>query len=93
MWTSTAGLRPVRPWTSCAGISFTTFSDPSTLPLRGMVGVDHIMFETDYPHTDSNWPETQEILADQLGGLPRKEADQITFGNAARLYRVPGLPA
>ncbi len=72
---------------------FTTFSDPSTLPLRGIVGVDHIMFETDYPHTDSNWPETQEILAKQLGDLPRKEVDQITFGNAARLYRIAGLAA
>ncbi len=70
---------------------FTTFSDPSTLPLRAQVGVDHIMLETDYPHTDSSFPETQELLARQLRGIPQAEIDQITFRNAARLYRLDGL--
>lgn len=72
---------------------FTTFSDPSTLPLRAMVGVDHIMMETDYPHTDSSWPETQDLLADQLAGIPRAEVDAMTYQNAVRLYRIEGLPA
>ncbi|MEZ4334706.1 MAG: amidohydrolase family protein [Myxococcota bacterium] len=72
---------------------FTTFSDPSTLPLRDIVGIDHIMLETDYPHTDSSWPETQDLLADQLRGIPPAEIDQITFRNAARLYRLESRAA
>jgi predicted TIM-barrel fold metal-dependent hydrolase len=71
---------------------FTTFSDPTTLELRHHVGVERIMFETDYPHTDSSWPDTQALLADQLGGMPTHEADLITHGNAVALYRHP-LPA
>ncbi len=71
---------------------FTTFSDPTTLELRHHVGVERIMFETDYPHTDSSWPDTQDLLQDQLGGMPRHEADLITHGNAVALYRHP-LPA
>lgn len=70
---------------------FTTFSDPSTLPLRAQVGIDHIMLETDYPHTDSSFPETQELLARQLRSIPPAEIEQITFRNAARLYRLDGL--
>jgi predicted TIM-barrel fold metal-dependent hydrolase len=72
---------------------FTTFSDPSTLPLRGMVGVDHIMLETDYPHTDSSWPETQTLLGEQLRGIPQPEIDRITWQNAAKLYRLEGFAA
>lgn len=72
---------------------FTTFSDPSTLPLRSLVGVDHIMLETDYPHTDSSWPETQDLVASQLRGVPQAEIDQITHQNAARLYRIAGHPS
>jgi predicted TIM-barrel fold metal-dependent hydrolase len=67
---------------------FTTFSDPSTLSLRHLVGVDHIMLETDYPHSDSSWPDTQDVLAEQFSGIPRDEIDQITHRNADALYRV-----
>ncbi|MFO0688580.1 MAG: amidohydrolase family protein [Myxococcota bacterium] len=67
---------------------FTTFSDPSTLPLRGLVGVDHIMVETDYPHTDSSFPETQDLLAAHFRGIPRAEVEQMTHENARRLYRL-----
>jgi len=72
---------------------FTTFCDPSTLPLRDSVGVDHILLETDYPHTDSSFPETQTLLTAQFGDMPRDEVERITWRNAARLYRVPGIAA
>lgn len=71
---------------------FTTFSDERTLSQRNEIGVERIMFETDFPHSDSSWPETQSIVAAQLQGVPRSEADQMTFKNAADLYRHP-LPA
>jgi predicted TIM-barrel fold metal-dependent hydrolase len=71
---------------------FTTFSDERTLALRHEIGVDRIMFETDYPHTDSSWPDTQAIVAAQLHGVPTSEADLMTYQNAADLYRHP-LPA
>jgi len=68
---------------------FTTFSDPRTLALRHEVGVNRIMVETDYPHTDSSWPDTQELLTSQLSGVPEDEAELITWRNAAQLYRHP----
>lgn len=68
---------------------FTTFSDPTTLPLRHVVGIDHIMLETDYPHSDSSWPDTQELLVKQFGDMPRDEAEKITWMNASELYRHP----
>ena len=31
-------------------------SDDAGLDMRHLIGVDNIMFESDYPHSDSNWP-------------------------------------
>ena len=68
---------------------FTTFSDERTLALRSEIGIDHIMYETDFPHVDSSWPNTQAIVSAQLQGVPKAEADLLTFKNAAELYRHP----
>lgn len=36
---------------------FCTIDDPSTIALRHVIGVGHIMLETDYPHGDGTWPD------------------------------------
>jgi predicted TIM-barrel fold metal-dependent hydrolase len=63
--------------------------DPTALAARDRIGVDRIMVEVDYPHSDSIWPHTQELLLRQLRDLPSEEADLVTHGNAAALYRHP----
>jgi predicted TIM-barrel fold metal-dependent hydrolase len=72
---------------------FCTIDDPTTLRVRDRIGVDRIMVETDYPHADSSWPDTQELLEDRLAGLSDDEIAAITHGNAARLFRHPLPPA
>jgi predicted TIM-barrel fold metal-dependent hydrolase len=72
---------------------FCTIDDPSTLGARARIGVDHIMVETDYPHADSSWPDTQELLAERLAGLSDADVAAITHENAARLFRHPLPPA
>jgi predicted TIM-barrel fold metal-dependent hydrolase len=68
---------------------FCTIDDPSLVELRHVIGVDHIMVESDYPHADSTWPDTQAVLEKTLGGLPDDELRMIGAGNAARLFRHP----
>jgi predicted TIM-barrel fold metal-dependent hydrolase len=67
---------------------FTTFNDELSMSLRHLAGVDHIMIETDYPHSDSTWPDSQEILARQLAGVPDDEVAKMTHLNAIELYRL-----
>jgi hypothetical protein len=50
------------------------------------------MVESDYPHADSSWPDTQTYLHRRLGGLPVDDVRKITHLNAAALFRHP-LPA
>ena len=62
------------------------------VPLRHVIGVDHIMVESDYPHADSTWPDTQLVLATTMGALPEDELRAVAAGNAARLFRHPLPP-
>lgn len=38
--------------------------EPSPVPLRHVIGVEDIMVESDYPHADSTWPDTQSAEDD-----------------------------
>jgi predicted TIM-barrel fold metal-dependent hydrolase len=68
---------------------FCTIDDPSTIDTRYAIGVENIMAETDYPHGDGTWPDTQAVLAKAWGHLPAAEMRAICCENAAALYRHP----
>ena len=54
---------------------------------RHEIGVDRIMWECDYPHSDSSWPHSQERLAKLLDGIPADDVAAVTHGNAEGLFR------
>jgi predicted TIM-barrel fold metal-dependent hydrolase len=68
---------------------FCMIDNPSNLDARKMIGTDHIMIETDYPHTDSTWPDTQELCRTRFAGFEREETLDITYRNAEKLFRHP----
>jgi predicted TIM-barrel fold metal-dependent hydrolase len=68
---------------------FCTIDDPSTIDTRHAIGVDHIMVEVDYPHGDSTWPDTQDVIAQCWGHIPADELRAMCCENAAALYRHP----
>jgi predicted TIM-barrel fold metal-dependent hydrolase len=72
---------------------FCSIDDPTALRVRDRIGVDHIMVESDYPHADSSWPDTQDLLARRLEGLPAGDVAKMTHENAAGLFRHPLPPA
>ena len=49
------------------------------------VGLDNILCETDYPHSDSTWPDTKQIVTGLVSGLPDEVVHQILRGNAIKL--------
>ena len=71
---------------------FCSLDDPSIWPIRDRIGVDHILVETDYPHADSTWPGSQDLLARRLADLSVEEARKVTHENAAALFRHPLPP-
>jgi predicted TIM-barrel fold metal-dependent hydrolase len=50
------------------------------------LGAGSCMWASDYPHTDSTFPESMRAIEDTLGTLPAEDRRQITALNCARLY-------
>jgi hypothetical protein len=50
------------------------------------------MLEVDYPHSDTTWPDTQELLRCGFSAVPsltEEAVRKVTCENAARLFRHP----
>jgi predicted TIM-barrel fold metal-dependent hydrolase len=63
--------------------------DDVALRVRDMVGIDNIAWECDYPHSDSTWPRSPEVLSDAfaLAGVTNpSEINKISHENALRWY-------
>ncbi|MCC7075931.1 MAG: amidohydrolase [Acidimicrobiia bacterium] len=73
--------------------SFCTLDDPSTIALWERIGADRIMVETDYPHADSTWPDSQGTLERTCGALPRPVLEAVAWRNACRLFDHAPPPA
>jgi predicted TIM-barrel fold metal-dependent hydrolase len=57
------------------------------------LGEDNIMCETDYPHSDSTWPNCIDVARDTMKDLPERVQYKLLRGNAERLYRfTPAEP-
>ena len=51
------------------------------------IGIDSIMWGSDYPHPDGVFPDSKAVIQEGLGHLPKEVIQQITCANAAKLYR------
>jgi predicted TIM-barrel fold metal-dependent hydrolase len=59
-----------------------------------IIGEDNVMVETDYPHSDTTWPDCIEVAQRLVKDLPRSTQHKILRGNAERLFRfTPIAPA
>ncbi len=62
---------------------------PVAFEHRHQIGVDRIMVESDYPHPDTSWPDTQRVLGEQFADFSQDDVEQMTYRNALELYRHP----
>ena len=56
--------------------------------LRDVIGVDNLMWGSDYPHAESTFPRSRQILEEILEGCTEEEKAKITGENAARVYNL-----
>jgi predicted TIM-barrel fold metal-dependent hydrolase len=52
-----------------------------------IIGEDNVMIETDYPHSDTTWPDCIEIATNLVKDLPKPTQHKILRGNAEKLFR------
>jgi predicted TIM-barrel fold metal-dependent hydrolase len=71
---------------------FTSIEDPMAFKVLDIVGADNVMVETDYPHYDSTWPESQAMIRSELEWMAPDLVRKVCFENACRVYRHPLPP-
>jgi predicted TIM-barrel fold metal-dependent hydrolase len=88
-WNEVWGKIPEPPSSYFPGrIYCSFFSDNFGLRHIADIGVDNVMFETDYPHADGNWPNSQKVIREQVtkAGLDSETIEKIVRGNARSLF-------
>ena len=66
----------------------TGWYDQAPIEGRHHLGVDNIMWSTNFPQATSTWPSTRDYVARSFRGVPEAERDKILWGNAAQLYKL-----
>jgi predicted TIM-barrel fold metal-dependent hydrolase len=62
--------------------------DEFGVSVRHEIGVENLLWATDYPHPDSTWPHSQQVIHDHFADVPVAEMQLIVGGNAARIYHL-----
>ena len=69
----------------------TFFNDPPIRILFNEWGTDNCMWSNDFPHKNSTWPKSREVIARDLGRLPDASRAKLLQENVVRLYDLPVL--
>ena len=64
------------------------FDDPIGVKMRHEIGVDHILWGGDFPHVESDWPNSGKLLDRLFAGVPADEAQKMAAGNAASFFHL-----
>ena len=62
------------------------FKDTVGIEMLDKIGVENVLFETDYPHQDGTFPNSHSIAEELFGHLEQETIDKIARGNAIRLF-------
>jgi predicted TIM-barrel fold metal-dependent hydrolase len=64
------------------------FKDRHGIASIDKVGIDNATFETDYPHTDSTWPNTKALAEEMLRDVEADVVYKLLRGNAIRMLSL-----
>jgi uncharacterized protein len=71
----------------CRRQVYATFMDDRVgVANRELIGTDNIMWSSDYPHSDSTWPHSREVIAKDFEGVSEADRRKILADNAVGLY-------
>jgi predicted TIM-barrel fold metal-dependent hydrolase len=64
----------------------TFIEDPIGVKIAEAIGADNLMWSSDYPHTDTTWPNSRQYVEETFKGVSEATKRKIVAGNAVRLY-------
>ncbi len=78
---------PQRPSNYVRRQVFATFQDDLTGPAaHAIFGADNFMWASDFPHSDSTFPESRAFIEKNFAGVPDSVRRKIVHDNAVALY-------
>ena len=88
-WAGVAELVTQRPSETFARqIYGCFFSDHFGLQNLADIGEDNVLFECDYPHSDSTWPDTRSVARELTQGMDDRVVEKLMRGNAIALFSL-----
>jgi predicted TIM-barrel fold metal-dependent hydrolase len=85
-WAGTDVVLPDLPSSYIPGRIYGCFFDDETgIANREAIGVDQIVFEIDYPHQDSTWPNSMTVVEQIASQVSGAELEKIVRGNAIEM--------
>jgi uncharacterized protein len=67
---------------------FTGWFDHTGIDTRKAIGLDNILWSSNFPLATSTWPNSREFIARCFAGATAEERYQMLWGNAAALYHL-----
>jgi predicted TIM-barrel fold metal-dependent hydrolase len=65
---------------------YSFITDTFGIDNRHAVGVENMLWSSDYPHVGADWPNSRRTIEAAMAGVPKAERELILWGNAVRLY-------
>ena len=79
-------LKPSEYFRRQVAVSF--INEPEAAQLRDVIGIENLMWASDYPHAASTWPKSREAVAKVLEGVPENERRRIVRDNVLRYFKI-----
>ena len=86
LWTEGIGTRPSDQFRRQIYVDF--WFETVGIQMRDYIGVDNILWESDFPHITSTYPKSWDAVEHSLAGVSSADREKILYRNAARLYRL-----
>jgi predicted TIM-barrel fold metal-dependent hydrolase len=86
LWTEGIVTRPSEAVRRQMYVNF--WFEAKGVQLRHHIGIDNIMWESDFPHVASFYPRSRESVERVLEGVPLEDRRKLLYENAVRVYRI-----
>ena len=83
-WKSAEGLLPSDYWKRNMFVEF--MEDDLGVQLRDRIGVENMLWGSDYPHAEATFPRSQQFLQRMFASVPQADLQKITSDNAAKMF-------
>jgi hypothetical protein len=79
-------LRPTEYWNRQCFVGASPPAGRAEIEARHVIGVEKLMWGSDYPHPDGAWPRSRQRIAEMFAGVPEDEARLMLGENALKVY-------